>query len=54
MGNYKRIAESAEKIEPFEMTADERAALEAHRQARKDWEKAQFAERADKLRRMWE
>jgi hypothetical protein len=43
-----------DKIEPFEMTAEERAALEADRQAQKDWEKAQFSKRADKLRRVWE
>jgi acyl-CoA reductase-like NAD-dependent aldehyde dehydrogenase len=43
-----------EKIEPFEMTDAERAAIEADRQARKEWEKAHFDERGDKLRRIWE
>jgi hypothetical protein len=42
------------KIEPFEMTEQERAALQAVRQARKEWEKAHFDERAEKLRRSWE
>ncbi len=43
-----------EKIEPFEMSDEERAALEADRQARKEWEKAHFDERAEKLRRVWD
>ncbi len=49
-----RILAAIEKIEPLEMTEDERAALAADRQARKEWEKAHFEERAEKLRRMWE
>jgi hypothetical protein len=49
-----RTLAAMEKIEPFELTAEEKATLEADRQARKDWEKAQSAECADKLRRMWE
>ncbi|HEV3436085.1 MAG TPA: hypothetical protein VG122_01925 [Gemmata sp.] len=43
-----------DKIEPFEMTPEAEAALATERQARKDWEKAHFAEQAEKLRRMWE
>ena len=43
-----------EKIEPFEITEQERAALEADRQARKEWEKAHFDEHADRLQRIWE
>src|SRR5947209_11504615 len=43
-----------DKIEPFEMTDEERAAWEAERQGQKDWEKARFTEHAEKLRRMWE
>jgi len=43
-----------EKIEPFVWTDEERAAWEAERQARKDWEKAHFEEHAEKLRRIWE
>jgi hypothetical protein len=46
-----RTLAALEKIEPLEMTDEERAALEADRQARKDWEKAHFDERAEKLRR---
>jgi hypothetical protein len=45
--------EAMEKIEPFEMTDEGRAAWEAERQGRKEWEKGHFAERAEKLRRMW-
>jgi hypothetical protein len=43
-----------DRIEPFEMTAPEEAAWQAERQARKQREKAAFAEHADELRRMWE
>jgi hypothetical protein len=43
-----------EKIEPFVLTDDERAAIEADRLVRKEWEKARFNEHADKLRGNWE
>jgi len=43
-----------DKIEPLEMTDEERAAWEAERQAQKEWEKAHFAGHAEKLRRTWE
>jgi hypothetical protein len=49
-----RTLAAMEKIQPFEMTDQERAAIEADRQARKEWEKAHFDEHADRLRRMWE
>ena len=49
-----RTLAALEKIEPFEMTDEERAALEADRRSRKEWEKAHFDERAEKLRRAWE
>ncbi len=49
-----RILAAMDKVEPFDMTEEERAAWEAERQARKEWEKAHFAEHAEKLRRMWE
>jgi hypothetical protein len=49
-----RTLAAMEKIEPFEMSEEERAALEVDRQARKEWEKAHFDERAEKLRRIWE
>ena len=41
-------------IEPLELSDEERAAWEAERQARKEWEKDHFEEHADTLRRMWE
>ncbi len=41
-------------FEPLQMTDAEIAAWEADRQARKEWDKAHFFERADKLARMWE
>jgi hypothetical protein len=43
-----------DKIEPLNLTDDERAAWDAERRARKEWEKAHFAEHADKLRGQWE
>ncbi len=49
-----RTLAAMERIEPFEMTGEERAALEADRRARKEWEKAHFDERAEKVRRAWE
>jgi hypothetical protein len=41
-------------VEPFDMTDAEWAAWESDQKARKEWEKAHFAEHAEKLRRMWE
>jgi hypothetical protein len=41
-------------VQPFEMTDLERAAIEADRRARKEWEKSRFFEHADRLRGMWE
>jgi hypothetical protein len=49
-----RILALMEKVEPFEMTDEERAMIEADRQERKEWEKARFQEHADRLRRIWE
>lgn len=43
-----------DRIEPLEMTDAEHAAWEAERQARKQREKAAFAEHAEVLRRMWQ
>ena len=43
-----------DRIESLEMTDAEHAAWEAERQARKQREKAAFAEHAQELRRMWE
>jgi hypothetical protein len=48
-----RTLAAMEKIEPFAITEEERAALEADRQARKEWEKAHFDEHAEKHRRIW-
>ena len=49
-----RTLAAMDKIEPLEMSDEERAALEADRQARKAWEKAHFDAHAEKLQRMWE
>ena len=49
-----RTLAAMERIEPLEMSGEERAALEVDRQARKEWEKAHFEAHAEKLRAMWE
>lgn len=49
-----RILAAMERSEPLELTDQELADWEATRQARKDWAKSQFADRAEKLRRMWD
>ncbi len=49
-----RTLAAMEKIEPFEMTDGARAAIEADRLARKEWEKAHFDEHGDRLRSIWE
>ena len=49
-----RVLAAMEHIQPFDMTVAERAAWEAERQARKEWEKAHFTEHGEKLRRMWD
>jgi hypothetical protein len=49
-----RTLAAMEKIEPLEMSDEERAALEADRQGRKEWEKSHFDSRADELRRIWQ
>ena len=41
-------------MEPLEWTDEEQSAWEVSRQARKEWEKSQFVERAEKLRRNFE
>jgi hypothetical protein len=43
-----------DSLQPLLWTDEERAALDAERQARKEWEKAHFEERGEKLQRMWE
>jgi hypothetical protein len=49
-----RTLAAMDKVEPFEMTEEERAALAADRLARKEWEKAHFEAHAEKLRKVWE
>jgi hypothetical protein len=49
-----RTLAAMEKVEPLEMSDEERAALTADRQARKEWEKAHFDAHAEKLRKIWE
>jgi hypothetical protein len=49
-----RTLAAMELVEPFEMSDAERAAIEADREARKEWEKAHFDEHGDRLRRIWE
>ncbi len=49
-----RTLAAMDKIEPLEFSDEERAALKADRQARKEWEKSHFDVHADKRQRMWE
>jgi hypothetical protein len=49
-----RTLVAMERVEPFELTDAERAAIEADRQDRKAWEKTHFNERGDRLRGFWE
>ena len=49
-----RVLAAMDQLEPLELTESELAAWEAERQARKELEKAHFAEHAETLRRMWE
>src|SRR2546426_1060992 len=43
-----------DQVRSFDMTDTERAAWEAERNARKERDKAQFADHAEALRRAWE
>ena len=43
-----------DSLQPLIFTEEELAALEVDRRARKEWEKAHFAEYSDQLRRLWE
>lgn len=49
-----RTLAAMDRMEPFDMTDGERAAWEAERQARKECDKVQFVERAERLRKEWE
>jgi hypothetical protein len=49
-----RTLAAMDQVVPFEMSETEEAAWEAERQARKESEKADFAEHAKRLRRQWE
>jgi hypothetical protein len=49
-----RHAALMDRIEPSEMTAEEKAEWQAARKAQKEFEKADFVERAEMLRRACE
>ncbi|MBV8230439.1 MAG: hypothetical protein JO329_10690 [Planctomycetaceae bacterium] len=49
-----RTLAAMERVQPFEMTDQERAMIVANRRARKEWEKARFNEHADRLGGMWD
>ena len=51
---FARTLAAMDRIQPFEITDQERALIEADRQERKEWEKARFFEHADQLWEMWE
>lgn len=46
--------QAVRQLEPLIFTEEEKAVIEADRQARKQWEKDHFFERADRLARQWE
>ena len=48
-----RVLVLMDQVQPFDMTEQERVAWQADRQARKQWETAQFNEHSDKLKKMW-
>jgi hypothetical protein len=48
------ILAAMDKLTPFEMTPEEEVAFASECQARKEREKAHFAEQAEKLGRMWD
>lgn len=49
-----RTLAAVDQVQPFDWTESERLAWEKERQARRDRDKAQFAEHAEKLRSAWE
>jgi len=49
-----RTLAAMDAVQPFEISDQERAAIEMDRQARRDWEKARFNEHAERLRGIWE
>src|SRR4051794_9384365 len=49
-----RALAAMDRVQPFEMTDLEGAALETERLSREEWEKSRFFEDADRLRGMWE
>ncbi|OWK43104.1 hypothetical protein [Fimbriiglobus ruber] len=49
-----RVLAAMDRAQPFDRTDTERATWEAERLAAKAYEKAQFAEHAERLRGMWD
>lgn len=49
-----RVLALMDRVEPFEMSDVEQAAWDAQRQADREGEKGRFAERSERLRRMWD
>lgn len=49
-----RTLAAMDRLESFEMSDVEQAAWDAERRADREREKAQFAERSERLRRMWD
>jgi len=48
-----RVLALMDQVQPFEMTEQERAAWQADRQARQQWETTHFNEHSDKLKKIW-
>jgi hypothetical protein len=49
-----RTLDAMDRMQPFEMTDQEPAMIDADRREHKEWEKARFSEHGDRLREIWE
>lgn len=49
-----RVLAAMDRLQPFDLTDAESAAMDAARQAQKEREKAEFAADGERLKRMWD
>lgn len=49
-----RVLAAMDRLQPFDLTDAERAAMEAARQAQREREKAEFVAEGERLKRMWD
>lgn len=48
-----RTLAAIDAVQPFDLSDDEQAAIEAEGSARKEWEMAHFNERAEQVAKIW-